>query len=909
MAFEPRSAPKNLDELAEQELNLQELLEKEHRCPFVFDAYWANRRPSSASKELFWCSIDLQKFYPSLNLNLIRENIIEQLPAGWRIEANRLLDSMFQFGLNLEGWTSGELKEMGLKTNQRAFRHVPTGLHAAGFLANAGMLKIDLEVSKRLKNENIAHFRFVDDHIVLAYAFDDLVRWVREYKTLLSNSHSGVRLNRNKFEPPEIALIINGNKRKSSGKKQSPAWQKAEKKCHLDPEYPSPLMTKTLALISAIARTNFNLLEPQELTALTNQLEHLLLVDIPEGEIQEKTRLSFAATRLTRIAECRLGTPETQADLVRNFGALQLELNLSTPGTETHSRLNEEIREASKELGDAGHRINSELGRAFQLMRRVLRTRPDRTRVWTRAILTCRLTGGGCIADLLADVRRELKKNPLAGEYLHANLLAMLGTQVLIAARTLRDRRAAQWRRQAAYGFLEDLSSTDFKAPHNGGHRWFLRISWLQFCFGLYCADTILKAQNDPTEQHISLKMPQKEIVIGQEMLDKGGEGHVPAQWAWWVGRQTLREFTPHAAEYVREIGDKLSSSRETIAFWRFFPLDVPTRMIPNMIEESVDQIGGRATGGWWVDALRGRNDVDFVPDLEPRAAHLFSHIDGLLKSDGEGASLYQWCNFVGRTSMEDGSDPRCGEWTALEIVRQIASRISEEPILSNETLIAERKGEGGQTHLHPVNFRIPMDWMQEGSFTWKRWQELVREPNPGVVQVTAEKRIEDNRYSPLRFDAWLSMSINPVRGLGLLLYGLLKKSFDLPAIWNGPGHADALAMLPRTFLAEMTCSSWTLGILSGCLVPRVAENLFLQLKPLEGYVFDRDTGRDPATFSSAHQVRDALRISQNRLEDYQLSTLNQKARQLTPVSIKQLTEPEWNAVFDIPLDVDGSHE
>ena len=103
-------------------------------------------------------------------------------------------------------------------------------------------------------------------------------------------------------------------------------------------------------------------------------------------------------------------------------------------------------------------------------------------------------------------------------------------------------------------------------------------------------------------------------------------------------------------------------------------------------------------------------------------------------------------------------------------------------------------------------------------------------------------------------------------------------------------------------FLVDSWDFVWLFGA-SGC------RNLFLQLKPLEGYVFDIDTGRDPATFSSAHQVRDALRISQNRLEDYQLSTLNQKARQLTPVSIKQLTEPEWNAVFDIPLDVDGSHE
>src|ERR1035441_10291393 len=37
--------------------------------------------------------------------------------------------------------------------------------------------------------------------------------------------------------------------------------------------------------------------------------------------------------------------------------------------------------------------------------------------------------------------------------------------------------------------------------------------------------------------------------------------------------------------------------------------------------------------------------------------------------------------------------------------------------------------------------------------------------------------------------------SINQVRGLGLLLYGLLRRSFEGPWVWNGPGQRDVLSM------------------------------------------------------------------------------------------------------------------
>ena len=148
--------------------------------------YWQRRRPSNAGKgDLYWCALDLKQFYPSLKTAPIRDNIIEQLPEGWRAAATKLLNSMLSFPLDLSEWDSVELKALGLGPNAAEFRNIPTGLYVAGSLANAALAKVDSQVVERLANNRIAHFRYVDDHVVLAYCFDDLVEWVRTYRELL----------------------------------------------------------------------------------------------------------------------------------------------------------------------------------------------------------------------------------------------------------------------------------------------------------------------------------------------------------------------------------------------------------------------------------------------------------------------------------------------------------------------------------------------------------------------------------------------------------------------------------------------------------------------------------------------------------------------------------------------------
>jgi hypothetical protein len=900
MSLVDDKAATSLDEATQEELDLQRWLDEEHRCPFVVPEYWQKLRPGGQIQNLYWCGIDLKKFYPSLNLNVVRENIVKFLLPDWKADANRLLASMLTFPLDLRQWTPDDLGKMDLRPKQKTFKHVPTGLNVAGFLANAGLLGVDLEVQEHLKRQNVAHFRFVDDHIVLAYTFNELVQWVQEYINLLQNSGTGVRVNREKFAPPELAPLIVGRARQKVEKQNMPSWQAAEKACHLDPRFPSPLMTKTLALISAIARTDFDLLESEELVALTDQLEHLLLVELPDEEIQEKTRLSFAATRLTRIAECRLANPEVRIQLTRQREALLEERRQLRSVTEKRVDLEAELEDVTKRLARKESRLAKEIERAFQLLRKVLNDRPDRTRLWTRAILMCRLTGVRGLGDLLADIRRETQKNPLAGEYLYANFLSLVGKQLLTAARTFRDEGAANWRRQAAHDFLADASSTMIPEPNRREARWFLVVSYLQYCFGSYCADLILKDGVSKHERVSGLSSRREVLAIAKRCLKVGAMDHAPAQWVWWAGRMTLRELDPHAIPFVKRLGEKLRPSKEVSAFWRFFPLDVPTTVLGNMLAEGNTRVDLIGLGGWWVDALRNR-DLETISSLVHGDRQLPARVRRLLTSKRSDLSLYEWCDKICELSGDRSSDPRAGEWTAVEIVRQVASLVSVEPTFGAKYISDAKETNDQQARIHPANFRIPKEWLEGKDLTWEQWRMMVRRSEKQVIFVPETDRIRDNRYTPLRFDSPLFLEINRVRGLGLLLYGLLRKSFDLPAMWNGPGHADVLAMLPKVLLAEVTCSSWTLGVLAGCLQSRATENIYLRRFPLSDYTFFSDMLHDPLVLINPESVSKALKKCQDELQLQQLSTMNQSARQLTPVSIRQLTEPQWSKDFDFP--------
>jgi hypothetical protein len=58
----------------------------------------------------------------------------------------------------LTGWSPSDLKRIDLDPKQNLYTHIPTGLMAAGFLANVAMLNLDRVVADRVERAQVASF-------------------------------------------------------------------------------------------------------------------------------------------------------------------------------------------------------------------------------------------------------------------------------------------------------------------------------------------------------------------------------------------------------------------------------------------------------------------------------------------------------------------------------------------------------------------------------------------------------------------------------------------------------------------------------------------------------------------------------------------------------------------------------
>lgn len=241
-------------------------------------------------ERLYWAGIDLEKFYPNINRSLVVDNLKSivyynrQSDEFWAL-TNTLLD----FKVNVEGFTPEELVAMTLDESGSLVNGIPTGLLVAGILANIAMLGIDGLVMDWLKeNHQVAHFRYVDDHVVLAQNQDALAEWVKRYVELLSQN--GFTVNADKMEPEGVGKLLDADSSDSDVCLEG-----------LDPAYPSPLMTLTLQKVSQMAEMNTEQLSKTEFDMLFADLQELLVMDIPDQEIKKETRISYAVTMLSRI--------------------------------------------------------------------------------------------------------------------------------------------------------------------------------------------------------------------------------------------------------------------------------------------------------------------------------------------------------------------------------------------------------------------------------------------------------------------------------------------------------------------------------------------------------------------------------------------------------------------------------
>lgn len=279
-------------ELSEEEVQLLKDNDSfpEQRLYYLEEKYFEELKGT----ELYWAGIDIEKFYPAIDRGLITKNLADviyderQTKGFWNL-TNVLLD----FRVDVTGFKKDELEVMKINEDGTYPKGLPTGLLVAGFLSNLALLSIDNQVVQWLaRNHKIAHFRYVDDHVVLAQEKHDLVEWVRKYQELLNDN--GFTINGDKMEPVAFSKILSATN--DEDRKAAEAELNG-----LDPVYPQPLMTVTLQKVSQMAEMNVEQLTKAEFDMLFSDLQELLVMDISDQEIKKETRISFAVTMLSRI--------------------------------------------------------------------------------------------------------------------------------------------------------------------------------------------------------------------------------------------------------------------------------------------------------------------------------------------------------------------------------------------------------------------------------------------------------------------------------------------------------------------------------------------------------------------------------------------------------------------------------
>ncbi|KPF49387.1 hypothetical protein IP65_20260 [Novosphingobium sp. AAP1] len=187
-------------------------------------------------------------------------------------------------------------------------------------------------------------------------------------------------------------------------------------------------------------------------------------------------------------------------------------------------------------------------------------------------------------------------------------------------------------------------------------------------------------------------------------------------------------------------------------------------------------------------------------------------------------------------------------------------------------------------------------DALVEGTPTWEGWRKYVHDPMHSVHMV--DFGLLDYRYREIlpKNDRGWPRRLRPI---GQLLWGLLRRSFDLPAAWNIRGQERGLMEIVARDLEKLPISSFTLSILQSCLLPRNRETSLLALFP-SLFGTQHRAAADDTEFDrpirSAQQLDRLLERAQSMLQLTQMTVLEHQPRQLIPVRLRQLGAFEGDA-------------
>ena len=860
-------------------------LEQSDGLPYLEPGHWI--RPENAGDTIYAASLDLRKFYPSVRTAAIIRGF-ETLVADYEDDPrlSGLITQMLAFTVNDAGLSSEMKAAVDPPVASGPFGGIPTGLFVGGFLANVAMLPIDLEVDALiLTRRDIAHFRFVDDHEVLAYDFGTIVAWMADYAKLLEKHGLGAEIEPDKFVPAELKWVLNKDAPDRPSGTIEELTAIAAGAAAVNGRKPTELMTRTLAQVSMLAAIDFDLLTDTGRAQRLEQLEWLLLANIPEQEIRGDTRMSFAAARIAMLTPSLFRPNDTLLEAQR---ALQV-LLAARPRDQAIEDAIAEDRSAIANLEtEEREDWDKLLKRHFGLLFEAFSNHPDKVRLFIRLLDFCRVTGydgfvrvTGWMYDHRSGDHEQLCC------YLGALALQTLSRHVLTASEAVKREDLLHRERQAARAFLVNVANAKLTAFLNQDMR----------------SPGLQHFQSDALRALIAalvmggVEVSDAEPDVGAALLECvafGGRaiGDAPIRslavitsvplgvWYHWFFASTnaYRQTMP---SYWRQVTAALDPAlRSDWNSMRRYPEALPEHGWEWLREHPDALVADDA--GWLLEAARGAPNrfLQLLAD-NPLVDEIRTRIEPLSLE----TTLRDW---VLHTATLKPNDPRRSEWTALEIIRQVLK-----PLFHFSGLNLEGRDPDYLDSLHPENVRIPYEWRMaseisvDDPLTWEGWKRHVRN-HP--VQV-ADSGIADYRYRevvPTDNPEWPRR----LRPIGQLLWGILRRSFSLPAAWNIRGQERGLMEIVAWDLERLPISSFTLSILQSCLLPRNRESSLFELFPslfgTRERKADDDTEFDRPILSP-EQLDTLLERAQKFLQLTQMTVLEHEPRQLIPVRLRQL--------------------
>lgn len=834
-----------LETIAENEAQVNSAF----KLPYLIKDYFPK---DGYHPKLYYMSIDLEKFYPSVKMKRIKEKLLKAFPID-KPNFTALIETITKFEISYDGFdgqpfSDEELKQMDLYKDV-VFDGLPTGLIVAGALANLYLLDLDLKVAEKLrtdKERHILHFRYVDDHLFLSESADKLREWEKWYIQELESI--GLKVNESKTDKEPIKL---------------------------DSHYPTPLLTQTLHKISEIAKMPLDLLSSNEFSMVFRDLQMLLVTDFPEQEIKKGTRTSFACTMLSRLTSdinvdydkihqlrkqwleyvSSLKKDEATKDMLRSL--------IFTKGDDYPETLNDSalqfVGEEGKKhynairnaIGDSRKENQKIEEKIFNLLIYSIKEIPDKPKMWLRILDFCIYHLPERIEKLysiLNKIQADGDIHLLGYEYIVSVMNIHLALQVLkTISRLCANKYKDPWKK-----IIDEMLLTQFEKlndKYDGTHH-----------FLYEDAKTLVGRVK------ISLRKYRgnEEGNCYLDACNYHGMNLDSSFWLLWHIERFNRS-KPNPILFVTDylIEDLNKANVNSIYFVQLLftcishvPLSKFGKQDFSKLKLNRQQKENLLLSVWGQDS---GNEV--IKNFElPKQK---------MKSPNNKISLMQWMKEVKLMEKEDDNilgnalySEYCATFIMESVVKYYCDNIEQIDEIS----------------LHPASILV----RREECLKFKDWDSWLSPQKE--VNVDTKDSFESTMY---RYPTFVSNDYAPmtgaIYGLGIIFLQLLTKEYSLPWVFNRPEYGYEWQSVLYRLLEKGKVSSHNYNIISACLSLENRETV--KLKSILNVVTCAQQVND-AKIETIEELLKEIEASLVELKENQISVAHHETRQLVMIKI-----------------------